>query len=298
MVQQRFDLREAVKDMPSSQVEEVMMFYTNAILSVICSTEDRGYGLLAVALSLSSNHRKKASDLDREMTTKLAFYSLFLPKIHSEAALKAIGVERQLIIEEAVSILESTDSCLVPQQRHLELLLSDFSRFRGAVYERFHRMAKHRSSSYVWAKALGGAVVDKDDADQNFSMAALRAIDRFNSNSGTLASSMVNWMQNAQNSSFSMSLGESYSLTRTARKRVAQGSLGLNNRNVDIDTVKENEIGHYSPDEVVSEEYDDIFFDFMYLVMEDDRLREKWQYLFWTMEDLDEALVKQLVKPQ
>lgn len=223
-----------VRRMPSDQIAAVMEFYSSRILDMLCTYSTGGLDLAAECLSIVVKKRRKITPVAPEKAANLLFYSMLYQQ-HLTAALRALQIEQSIILAAVEPALKKMDD---QPARHLELLCQGLESFRSLVTRRYGPLARKSALTMVWARSRSGHIIEPDDATQNFESAVVRAIDKFDPNSGTLTSYTVQWLRNAQNSDFSIHLGTSFSMPRSARAKIARGAtVHGNNHSVDLEAV-------------------------------------------------------------
>jgi len=119
--------------------------------------------------------------------------------------------------------------------------------FKNMLIEKYMRHIVNKAGKYYRAKSHR---LDLDDIIQNFSLAASKAIDKFDSRKGTLTSYIELWMRQAESYSFdSHEYGIAFSIPSNKKKGAA-----LDSKNVNIYVpLEEKEIGTISTEEDVEE---------------------------------------------
>ena len=225
-------LQRIVKKLPSDQIARVMEFYDNRVLQVLCEHTDIGMDIAARCLSFVVRNRRKVTPASQSTAIAALTYGMLYPR-YLATVLKALRIERSLIFGAVTP--ERLTTLSKPVAHHLKLLLIDLERFRTAVIQRYKPLAVKQASSFVWARGGSGITLENSDTTQNFMLAVIRGVDKFDVDSGTLTTYVALWMKNSWNSAFNIPLGESFSVSRSARGRIARQELAVNNHSVDLE---------------------------------------------------------------
>lgn len=236
------DLYVKVRKMSSDHLARVLEFYMFRIVSALCDLSKQGHNLGAVCIAALAQNRRKVSPMDRDVALKGFFYATLAD---SSEPLKTVFLATQ--VEPSVLFgfleLDPFDEDLFPLRRHINQLMFELAKFKALVVQRYEHLIRKQAGALVWAKKANGLLIDPDDTDQNFYMAIFRAMDKYDPNSGTFTSYVSNWLKNAWNSGFAMAIGESFSISRSERSKIREGSSYTNNHAASLD-----DAGHVEDD--------------------------------------------------
>lgn len=244
-----------VKSMPSDQIARVSDKYLELMLEPVALYTDVLYEGVAEALVLLTNQRRKITNADREKTIAKLFAAMAAERDAMAKTVLGIGIERNILLDVIHTVLTNDNITvrhveLEPLRRHLHLLLKDLSFFRAMVFNRYMPLINKQSSSFAWGRRQNGLIVEDSDAAQNYAMASMRALDKFDAESGTLTTYMGNWLRSAGHSIYNIHLGEAYSITRGVRSKMYHGEVDFNNHAVSIHgNATVETITHELPDE-------------------------------------------------
>lgn len=223
-----------VRKMASDHLARVLEFYMFQITSALCDFSKQGHNLGAVCIAALAQNRRKVSPLDRDLALKGFFYATLADGSEPlKTVFLASGVEPSVLF--GFLEVDPFDDELFMLRRHINRLLFELAKFKALVVLRYEPLIKKNAGALVWAKRSNGLVIDADDTDQNFYMAIFRAMDKYDSNSGTFTSYVANWLKNAWNSGFAMPLGESFSISRSERGKIRTGDSYTNNHAASLD---------------------------------------------------------------
>lgn len=228
-----------VKSMPSDQIARVFDKYLELMLEPVAIYTDVLYEGIAEALVLLTNQRRKITNADRDKTIAKLFAAMAAERNEMAKTVLGIGIERNILLDVIHTVLTDDNLTirivdLEPLRRHLHLLLQDLSFFRAMVFNRYMPLITKQSSSFAWGRRQNGLVVEDADAAQNYAMASMRALDKFDAESGTLTTYMGNWLRSAGHSIYNIHLGEAYSITRGVRSKMYHGEVDFNNHAISI----------------------------------------------------------------
>lgn len=235
-----------VKPLTSDHIARVIYYYSSRIIDILCMwLPKEGQQLAASALSMLTQGRRKITPLGatisgREMAVRTLFHSFHDPEALS-VVLRGLQLESHLPLYAAGEDQAQRDAP-APIRKHLGLLASDLTLFRSAVVDRYAPLIGKRAWAYSWARRSSGVSVDMEDTHQNFVMAAFRGVDKFVPNIGSLTTYIGHWLREAGNSRYIVNVGDSYSLSRSARRKAFKdtsetGHSLTNNRGVPLDDV-------------------------------------------------------------
>lgn len=130
---------------------------------------------------------------------------------------------------------------------------NQYGKFRNKIIIKFEGMAKTTTQSIIRNTSLN---IDFDDMFINMMMGAQRAVDKFSSNHGTLASYVRTWMRNAHtNPAFNHEYGNSFSVSAGERRRITEkinsGVSTVSNLSVPIEEAEFIESQSPSPERLV-----------------------------------------------
>lgn len=241
-----------VASLSSEQISQVLDKLLFLMMEPVVLYTDYGFELAASLLSLLQNNRRRVCGGDRQVAVTQLFTALCLRD--RELLLKALienKFERNLLLyyvgltiecngadsEWNSSVVYPPDLAVEygPLKTHLVYVHGLYNTFREMIIERYNPIIKSQASRIMYRKELTGITVSKKDALQNCLLAAIKALDKFHASQGTLTTYLIKWVSSSISSSFSMGIGESFTITRNARTRIAKGSLALNNMSVDIE---------------------------------------------------------------
>ena len=246
-----FSSKENVSTFMSSQAvwDTLVLLLERTLIPLAKSTyivEDLLYGLSIASI----DQRRRVGVLGPQDTIDATCQALFLPPEKSVSfLLRTIGIERSLVSNKIVAFLDGTYAPrvrehLAPDAIDVDALHSyvqDFfllyKRFRTMVVERFEKLSKSHASRNQWGRMKSGLISDLTDNENNYALAVIRAVDKFDPSKGTLGGYVMYWISNAAGSEFSMYVGESFTLARAQRKAVYDGTLQANNRAYSLDNV-------------------------------------------------------------
>ena len=230
-----------VRHMPSDQIARVFDRYFFHILHPIALYTDVVYEALAEGLViLLTNKRRKMTRLDRDEVAAQVFHAMHADRATLAQTVIATRIERSFIVDIADAVLTGDVKVnpavsLDALRRHVSVLVEDVLLFRSLIYRRYASLVHKHGSSFAWGQRRKGLMVEPEDASQNYAMAALRAIDRFDMNEGTITGYLTRSLRSGQHSHFNLGIGEAYSVTRSVRTKMQQGTSDLNNHSVNID---------------------------------------------------------------
>lgn len=228
-----------IRNLPSDQIARVFDRYMEFMLEPIALYTDALYEGIAEALVLLTNQRRKITTGDRERTVSHLFFTMSADRATIVKTVMDLGIERNILFDVIFRVMiDDTITVynieLEPLRRHLSVLLDDLMTFRSLVFKRYMPLVNNRSSKFVWERRQKGLLIENADASQNYALAGLRALDRFNPKEGTLTGYLGQSLRNAAHSTFNMHIGESFSLTRNARDKIHKGDLDINNHSISI----------------------------------------------------------------
>lgn len=240
LVNAHYDIRK----MPSDAIARVIEFYSGRLVQTLCDHSTEGAELAASVTTHVVFNKRKVTGLGRDLAMTMLYQAFEHPEI-MPTVLKGCYIENTLIMRAATRSIEAASKSLkspaeVPHARHLAHLMSDMLRFRSEVVARYNPLIRTKASSFVWGRGTQGIIVENGDAAQNFTMAATRAVDKFQPTAGSLTTYVTLWLKDASNSGFTQPLSEAYRLSRSARKRihtdtVATGAAQVSNKSVPLD---------------------------------------------------------------
>lgn len=231
---------QTVRMMPSDQIARVLDKYLELMLEPVALYTDALYEGIASSLVLLTNQRRKITNTTRDEAITKLFAAMSADRDKMAKVVLELGIERNILLDVIHSVLSDDDISvqrsigLEPLRRHLQLLLGDLSFFRAMVFNRYIPLITKQSGSFAWGRRQNGLIVEVEDAAQNYAMASLRALDKFDSGSGTLTSYMGNWLRSASHSIFNMHVGEAYTVTRGVRSKMYHGEIDFNNHSIPI----------------------------------------------------------------
>lgn len=203
--------------------------------------------IIHVCLAASMDKRRKVGAHKSEETVDYLYKLLYTdPDTKLNGLLKVLGIERTVIsafIEDYLNnYYEPSRSGTMSQWE--DICLSEYTKdmyqqycdFKNMVTNRFLKLSNSQAAKNQWIKSQQGLVSDVSDHENNFYLSVIRAVDKFYPNKGTLASYVMLWLNNAAGSSYSMYLGEAFTLTRSVRLRIHKGELAVNNKSYDIES--------------------------------------------------------------
>jgi hypothetical protein len=269
-----------IRKMPSDAIARVMEFYSGRLVQTLCDHSTDGEELAASVLTHVVFNKRKVTGLNRETAMTMLFQAFEHPDL-LPMVLKGCYIENTLIMRASTEALRKASTALLPQSelphaRHISLLMKDMLRFRGEVIARYNPLIKTKASSFVWGRGTQGIIVENNDAAQNFTMAATRAVDKFLPTAGSLTTYVTLWLKDASNSGFTQPLAEAYRLSRSARKRihtetVATGSAKTSNKSIPLEDMPlDSEVADSDHDSIVKD------LGFLRIMQSSGKLNEVW----------------------
>ena len=223
-----------VRKMASDHLARVIEFYMFRVLSAIVDFSEQGYNISAVAIAALAQNRRKVSPMDNDLAVQTFFYSMLADSREPlELTFLAAHVEPSVLFGHIE--LDPLDDESFVLCRHIDQLLTELDEFKVLVFERYRPLIKKQVGALVWTKRSSGLLIENDDTTQNFQMATIRAMDKFDPNSGTFTSYLANWLKNAWHSGFNIHVGESFSISRAERYKIHAGDSYTNNHAASLD---------------------------------------------------------------
>lgn len=237
--------------------------------------------------------RRKVSPVDRKKCYMLLFEVLHSddPDVHLENFMEA-KIERNLTHEALVKIVKYESEYRNRQARRaitgeadarveaierifgvmdgdsFSLALAEasfwttaYENFRNAIVMSFDKLAHATTNKIVRGTTLA---IDRDDMYKNMMMGAQRAVDKFTSLKGTLASYVRLWFRNAEtNPPFPHEYGTSFTVSAGERRRISTkinaGQSAISNLSVTLDEAVDIASLAPSPEKLLSDTRSSIF---------------------------------------
>jgi len=139
--------------------------------------------------------------------------------------------------------------------------VGEYETFRNSIVMNFEKMAWMTTNSIVRNTSLA---IDRDDMYKNMMMGAQRAVDKFTSLKGTLASYVRLWFRNAEtNPPFPHEYGNSFNVSAGERRRLTNkrnsGEFAITNLSVSLDEALDLAYDGPSPERMDAETRSGIF---------------------------------------
>ena len=218
-------LLDRIRNTPSDRLAEVEKAMVSALMATVVLIKPDDRTCASAVLSFSTSKKRTVTSLSVRDAVALMFNSIFMKDDDYAKSMMAAGVERSILIASFSSAVShvSLNPNLVPAQRHASVLFEQFRRLRALIVERFEPLTDRQSSLQTWIQNSNGRFSELEDNQQNHRIAVMKAADKFNPDKGTITSYVGLWMKNAPHSAFAMSVGESFSISRATRSKIAEG---------------------------------------------------------------------------
>lgn len=219
----------------SGQMGAALSFHQSEMIDIFCAHAPHAKDFVAQCLALVPNKRRKVTSMNREEATKLLFWGMFGSPEYAARSLKALDIERDMLIRAVTSYIDEGLDGTDPARRHMAVILSDYIRLRTLIMARYTRLMYRNASFYTNTQRMNGQGAEIDDSFQNMVMAALRAIDKFSASAGTLTTYVAGWLRNAHHSMYSAPLGAAFTIPRGEKARIHQGTSAVNNMSLSLE---------------------------------------------------------------
>jgi hypothetical protein len=244
---------------------------------IIGSTNFLDSRIICIATWYSTNQRRKLSPMEKghfiassiaymlaDTRTKMRIYrkmsiernlSVMLMEQWLKLAGECVNLElRQLTgfkndIQDRIDFLHwqlgtVNRHALFHSYQTVKYYLSQAVEFRNQIAEKYMRMVTLEAVGYHKQQTSNnGPRMQLDDVAQNFMIAVYKAIDKCDSNKGTLTSYVQKWITNAKTTNtFRHETGIAYTIPSGQRKQLAIGSCNISNYTLSMDSEEVKEI--------------------------------------------------------
>ena len=285
MTYNAIDIKEQLDvNLSSRTIEQILDYFLYSSVKPVFLETDLMDGILSsILVQQTYDGRRKISSLNKQDIFDLILKSINVNnKIDKWKYFKSIKIERTLLVYSIEYFLNSTKNYLQLEEKliktkntdrtiflsgemyrieqfvggsrnNLSTVIKD-ARFNLDMYFNFKNMILEKYIRYFWTEAKNSKNstnlnVDENELFNNFVINADKAIDKFDSDRGTLTSYINNWLKDAKtNPKFGHEYGNSFSVSSTGRRSIMNNKENGNYFNSNIST-SIDELVNVIPDE-------------------------------------------------
>lgn len=189
-------------------------------------------------------------NLTHEALVKITQYEDEYRRLYADQSINNTSIPRVEAIHRIFGVRSPDDFCVALAEA--SYWTSEYEAFRNSIVMSFDKLARATTNSIIRNTPL---VIDKDDMYKNMMMGAQRAVDKFTSMKGTLASYVRLWFRNSHtNPAFAHEYGTSMSVSAGERRRLTNkinsGQSATSNLSVALDEAIDIECYNPTPERV------------------------------------------------
>ena len=285
MTSNAIDVKEQLDvNLSSRTIEHVLDYFLYSSVKPVFLETDLMDGILSsILVQQTYDGRRKISSLNKQHIFDLILKSINTDnKVDKWKYFKSIKIERTLLVNSVEYFLNNTKNYLQLEEKLIKtkdtdrivLLSGDMYRieqfvggsrnnlstvikdakFNLDMYFNFKNMVLEKYIRYLWTEAKNSKNstnlnVNENELFNNFVINADKAIDKFDSDRGTLTSYINNWLKDAKtNPKFGHEYGNSFSVSSTGRRSIMNNKEQGNYFNSNISTSIDEWV-NFIPDE-------------------------------------------------